>query len=131
MDDAVIRKEDDVIVKDNVKTENGVMDVNYDDAVGENADRNESSRGEIKILEELTPQKDPLAAPPPENEMVENVIEALKRAQRNFQETFYETPPVDPTVRRSTRPVLPGCGAYVPNRTSSAIYEDSDSQFYS
>ena len=39
-----------------------------------------------------------LAAPPPE--MVNNAIDALKRAQRNFQETFYETPPiVEPTVR--------------------------------
>ena len=76
------------------------------------------------------PQKDPLAAPP-ENEIVGSVIEAPKRAQRTFQETFFETPPVDPTVRRNTRPVLPGCGANVPNRTSSAIYEDSDGQFYS
>ena len=71
-----------------MKTENGVMDVNYDDGAGENADKNKRGGGEIKILEEVTPQKDPLAAPPPENEMVENIIEALKRAQRNFQETF-------------------------------------------
>jgi hypothetical protein len=34
MDDAVIWKEDNVIVKDNGKTEDGVMDVNYDDAAG-------------------------------------------------------------------------------------------------
>ena len=43
-------------------------------------------------------QSSSLAAPPPK--MVNSVIEALKRAQRNFQETFYETPPaVDATVR--------------------------------
>ena len=37
---------------------------------------------------------------------------------------------MDPTVRRNTRPVLPVCGENVPS-TSSAIYEDSDGQFYS
>ena len=58
------------------------------------------------------PTKDPLAAPP-ENEIVGSVIEAPKRAQRTFQETFFETPPVDSTVRRNTRPVLPGCGSNV------------------
>ena len=83
----------------------------YDAAGGENANRNESGGEEIKIVEACgPPQKDPLAAPP-ENEMVGSVIEALKRAQRTFQETFFETPPVDPTVRRNTRPVLPGCGS--------------------
>ena len=83
-------------------------------------------------MEEVTPQQDPLALAAPPPEIIDNVIEALKRAQRNFQETFYETPPaVDPTVRRSTRPVLPGANA--PNRTgsSSTIYEDNDGQLYS
>ena len=55
IDDAVIKKEDEFIVK----TENGVMDMNYNDAAGgENADRNESGGEEIKIVEEV--------APPPE-----------------------------------------------------------------
>ena len=55
IDDAVIKKEDDIIVK----TENGVMDMNYYDAAGgENADRNESGGEEIKIVEDV--------APPPE-----------------------------------------------------------------
>ena len=83
-------------------------------------------------MEEVTPQQDPLALAAPPPEIIDNVIGALKGAQRNFQETFYETPPaVDPTVRRSTRPVLPGSNA--PNRTgsSSTIYEDSDGQLYS
>ena len=39
-----------------MKTENGVMDMNYYDAAGgENADRNESGREEIKIVKEVPP----------------------------------------------------------------------------
>ena len=64
-------------------------------AGGEVSDGNQSG-GEIKIVQEFINQQDPLA---PHPEIVNNVIEAIKRAQRGFQETFYKTPPaVDPTV---------------------------------
>jgi hypothetical protein len=36
-------------------------------------------------VEEVTPQQDQLSLAEPLPEMVDNAIEALKRAQRNFQ----------------------------------------------
>jgi hypothetical protein len=41
------------------------------------------------------------------------VKEPLKRAEREFRGTFYETQTADHTVRKSTFPLLPG--SYLPN----------------